>query len=130
FPWTSAMPAGAAPYGFEDADRTLLLKDHAAVSPGDGSSGAGRLGGAECRLVYIGALSDAQLPVLAALLDAVVLLRSEHPAVAARLRIEFYGTTYAPPAVAVARTTALVAQRGLESHVSEHPVRVPYVRAL
>jgi hypothetical protein len=133
FPWTSAMPAGAAPYGFEEADRTLLLKDPVAAvaeSPGDGSNDAGRVGGAGCRLVYIGALSDAQLPVLAALLDAVVLLRSERPAVAARLRIEFYGTTYAAPAVAVARTTALVAERGLEAQVSEHPVRVPYVRAL
>jgi hypothetical protein len=133
FPWTSAMPAGAAPYGFEDSDRALLLEGHVravAPSPGDDSTDSGGPGDAECRLVYIGALSDAQLPVLAALLDAVVLLRSERPAAAARLRIEFYGTTYAPPAAAVARTTALVAERGLESHVSEHPVRVPYVRAM
>jgi glycosyl transferase family 4 len=133
FPWTSAMPAGAAPYGFEEADRALLLKTHGvaeAAPPGDGRSDPGPAGGAQCRLVYIGALSDAQLPVLAALLDAVVLLRRERPAAAARLRVEFYGTTYAAPAVAVARTTALVAERGLESQVSEHPVRVPYVRAL
>ncbi len=133
FPWTSAMPAGAAPYGYEEADRTLLLKDQqatVAASPGDGQTDPGRVGGGVCRLVYIGALSDAQLPVLAALLDAVVLLRSERPAIAARLRIECYGTTYAAPAVAVARTTALVAERGLESQVSEHPARVPYVRAL
>lgn len=132
FPWTHAMPAGAAPYGFEEADRALLLReDVAAVVPssGDAQRDSGR-GSGECRLVYIGALSDAQLPVLAALLDALVLLRSETPAAAARLRIEFYGTTYAAPAAAVARTTALVAERGLESQVSEHPVRVPYVRAL
>jgi hypothetical protein len=133
FPWTSVMPAGAAPYGFEETDRTLLLESHVAavaVAPGDGRRDSGPVAGAECRLVYIGALSDAQLPVLAALLDAIVLLRRERPAAAARLRLEFYGTTYAAPAVAVARTTALVAERGLESQVFEHPVRVPYVRAL
>jgi hypothetical protein len=127
FPWTSAMPAGAAPYGFEAADRTVLLQTHEA--PGAASRGEDPAN-PECRLVYIGALSDAQLPVLAALLDGIVLLRRERPAVAARLRVEFYGTTYATPAMAVARTTALVAERGLESQVSEHPVRVPYVRAL
>jgi hypothetical protein len=133
FPWTGAKPAGAAPYGFEDADRALLLTDRTAAvtaDSGDGRSDSECAGGAGCRLVYIGALSDAQLPVLAALLDAVVLLRNERPAVAARLRIEFYGTTYAAPGMAVARTTALVAERGLESQVTEHPVRVPYVRAL
>ncbi len=133
FPWTSAIPAGAAPYGFEEADRTLLLTEHPAgvvASPGDGRRGPGHIGGGECRLVYIGALSDAQLPVLAALLDAVVLLQRERPATAARLRIEFYGTTYAAPAAAVARTAALVTERQLESQVSEHPVRVPYARAL
>ena len=133
FPWTSAMPAGAAPYGFEEADRSLLLPDHAVARSGDSGDGRRdfRSGGEDtCCLVYIGALSDAQLPVLAALLDAVVLLRSERPAVAARLRIELYGTTYAAPGMAVARTAALVAARGLESVVAEHPVRVPYVRAL
>jgi hypothetical protein len=132
FPWTSTMPAGAAPYGFEEADRALLRTDQAAgaTAPSAGGQGGSPVGDGTCRLVYIGALSDAQLPVLAALLDAVVLLRHERPAVAARLRIELYGTTYAAPAAAVARTTALVAERGLASQVSEHPVRVPYVRAL
>jgi hypothetical protein len=125
FPWTNVIPAGAAPYGLEESDRAILLKDGGrAPEPG------GTAGGTTCRLVYIGALSDAQLPVLAALLDAVVQLREENPAVAARLRLEFYGTTYAAPALAVPRTAALVAARRLEGQVSEHPVRVPYARAL
>jgi hypothetical protein len=129
FPFTDGIPAGAAPYGLEASDRALLLK-RTRGAPDATSRTGGPSGDAVCRLVYIGALSDAQLPVLTALLDAVVLLRREQPTVAARLRVEFYGTTYAAPAVAVARTTALVAARGLEAQVSEHPVRVPYAHAL
>jgi hypothetical protein len=125
FPWTNAIPAGAAPYGFEESDRALLPKRADRALEPDAPAG-----GVTCRLVYIGALSDAQLPVLAALLDAVVRLREVNPAVAARLRLEFYGTTYAAPALAVPRTTALVAARALEAQVSEHPVRVPYAHAL
>jgi hypothetical protein len=131
FPWVRGIPGGAAPYGFEESDLALLPAGRAPdpTGPSRDVDHAGADHGLR-RVVYIGALSDAQLPVLAALLDAMVALRDEDPAHAIRLRLELYGTTYAAPARAVARAAALVAARGLESQVYEHPVRVPYVRAL
>ena len=71
-----------------------------------------------------------RLPLATSPLEALHIQSALPAQVAARLRLEFYGTTYAAPALAVPRTTALVAARGLEAQVSEHPVRVPYARAL
>ena len=65
FPWTSAMPAGAAPYGFEESDRALLLKDHVrAVAPslGDGSNDSG--GGCESFGVGMRSLDQVGLRVV------------------------------------------------------------------
>jgi hypothetical protein len=131
FPWVRGIPGGAAPYGFDESDLALLPAGRM-PEPSGSSDDAGRARGSDgqCRVVYIGALSDAQLPVLAALLDAMVALRDHDPSATTRLRLELYGTTYAAPARAVARASALVSARGLESQVYEHPVRVPYVRAL
>lgn len=112
-------PTGAAPYGFEPADWEL-------TSGGSGTEEA-RISGS-VRMVYVGAISDAQLPVLEALLDALVRVRrDEGPG---RLRLELYGTTYASGPRAAPRASALIRERGLDGCVVEHPLRVPYGQAL
>jgi hypothetical protein len=131
FPSLRGVPGGTAPYGFDESD-VALIAAAAAPEPAWRQEGFGASPDCDgcCRIVYIGALSDAQLPVLAALLDAVVALRERDPAAGARVRLELYGTTYAAPERAVARASALVAARGLAPQVYEHPARVPYARAL
>jgi hypothetical protein len=131
FPWLNGVPAGAAPYGFEASDLLLVAAADRDGQTG-GAKGARTGGGAggPYRLVYVGAISDAQLPVVAAVLAAVSRLRARNPEAAARLRIELYGTTYAPPHRAAPRVAHLVAQHGLADQVHEHPARIPYVDAL
>jgi Glycosyl transferase 4-like domain len=110
FPWLQRVPSGAAPYGFDAADLTLA---------GPPANGDGKI----CRVVYVGALSDSQLPVFTAFLDALT-------ATSLPIRVELYGTTYAPGALARARVAALVADRNLEDRVIERPERVPYAQAM
>ena len=128
FPWLQHVASGWAAYGFEPSDLGLV---GAGDSAGESPSRTRSAGDAQsCRLVYVGALSDSQLPVLEALLDAIAELRQQLPALAQRLRLELYGTTYAAPQLARARATELVTARGLEALVHEQPQRVPYTDAL
>jgi len=117
-----AAPAGAAPYGFEPTDWGLVGEPSGPRAPPSGQL--------PMRIVYLGAISEAQLPVLSALLDALASLRDQEPATATRLRLELYGTTYATGARALPRAMDLVRQRGLEAQVMEHPTRLPYAEAL
>jgi hypothetical protein len=121
-PSARATPYGAAPYGFEPMDWELVPPPQTNRSPVSGAS--------VTRFVYVGAVSDSQMPVLAALLDAIVCVRQRDPGLAGRLRLDLYGTTYAAPTRATARAARLVEERGLEQHVIEHPARVPYAQAL
>jgi hypothetical protein len=61
--------------------------------------------------------------VFTALLDALA-------ATPLPIRVELYGTTYAPGARARPRAAHLVEERGLSSHVIERPERVPYAEAM
>jgi len=110
FPAVAHVPAGSAPYGFDAADLTLAGKP----TPGDGTLR---------RIVYVGALSDSQLPVFTSFLDALA-------ATPLPIRLELYGTTYAPGARARPRVAHLVEARGLSSQVIERPERVPYAEAM
>ncbi|HTD62114.1 MAG TPA: glycosyltransferase [Gemmatimonadaceae bacterium] len=110
FPALANMPSGSAPYGFDAGDLTLAGKP----APGDGTPR---------RIVYVGALSDSQLPVFTSFLDALA-------ATPLPIRVELYGTTYAPGARARPRVAHLVEARGLSSQVIERPERVPYAEAM
>jgi hypothetical protein len=110
FPVVANVPAGSAPYGFDAGDMAL------AGSPKAGDP-------AFKRIVYVGALSDSQLPVFTALLDALA-------ATPLPIGVELYGTTYAPGARARPRVAQLVADRHLEAQVIERPERVPYTEAM
>jgi hypothetical protein len=113
FPAIATIPSGSAPYGFDAADLTLAGK------PPRGTPGDGTLR----RIVYVGALSDSQLPVFTSFLDALA-------ATPLPIRLELYGTTYAPGARARPRVAHLVEARGLSSQVIERPERVPYAEAM
>jgi hypothetical protein len=117
-----SVPAGAAPYGFEASDWALVRgRDAVPASPREPGPR---------RIVYVGAISDAQVPVLSALLDAMAALRDRDPKSAAGIRLELYGTNYAASTKVAARAEALVRDRHLEDQVIEKPARVPYTEAL
>jgi hypothetical protein len=128
FPWLRDVPAASAGYGFEQSDLQLIGRS---TQRSDGQPPrAPAADAALFRLIYVGAISDSQLPVLESLLDAILEIRRRAPLAADRLRLELYGTTYAAPDRARARTTELVAARGLGQVVRERPERVPYTEAL
>jgi hypothetical protein len=129
FPSTRDLPAGSAPYGFEESDLGLVAARTRAGVSGPLARGPIAEGGVR-RLVYLGALSDSQRPVLAALLDALMALRQSDPPLAARIRLDLIGTTYAAPPRIEPRAADLVADRGLGDQVVEQPARVPYLDAL
>ncbi len=120
-PPSAPAPAAAAPYGFEAADWTLAP---------DGAPSAAVPSRDAVPMIYVGAISDAQLPVLAAFLDAMRDLRHREPVRAARLRLELYGTTYATGSAMAPRAADLIRERGLQDLVVESPPRIPYVEAL
>jgi hypothetical protein len=130
FAFVRGLPAASAPYGFEPSDLELVTgrggvtdTERLPVVPPSASNGL-------VRLLYIGSLSDSQRPVLAALLDALVALRTSDAAAAARIRLELIGTTYAAPPRAAPRAEAMIAERDLTDVVVERPARVPYAEAL
>ncbi len=128
FPFLDGRPAGAAPYGFEPTDLALLARHTAAgASP---PSAASNDHAWPLRIVYVGAISQSQRVVMCALLDAITRLRRRSPEVAARIRVDCYGTGYARPGQATTRVADLAAERGLKAWVTESPGRVPYAEAL
>jgi hypothetical protein len=120
-PSVRAAPSGSAPYGFEATDWGLIDVTSGLPAPTEA--------GAIC-IRYLGAISDSQLPVLTALLDAMARFREQRPVEGNRVRLELYGTTYAAGDRAEARTADLVRARGLDGQVVERPPRVPYAEAL
>jgi hypothetical protein len=69
-------------------------------------------------------------PILTVLFQAVAALRTRDPAFAARLRLDFVGTNYAPPNRTYKLVEPLAQRCGVAELVSEHSVRVPYFEAV
>lgn len=122
YPDVPASRFTALPFGFEAEDYALLRarpRPNRYWNVDDGN----------VHFVYAGALLPHATETLEALFDAVTLVREREPGVYRRLRFHFFGTTYDPNAVE-GRVMPVARAKGLESIVSEHPRRIPYVDAL
>ena len=110
------------PYGFEPSDFDLLHerpRPNTYWNAGDGNF----------HFAYVGAMLPKGYETLRALFTAVLRLRERAPALAARLRLHFFGTTYEPnPTRGLVEPVAR--EMGLADVVSEHPARIPYLDAL
>lgn len=82
------------------------------------------------RWVYVGRGGSDMNPVLAALFSAVARLRAQDPQFAARLRLHFVGTNYAPAARSAKLVEPLAAACGVGDLVAEVAERVPYFEAI
>jgi Glycosyl transferase 4-like domain len=69
-------------------------------------------------------------PILTVLFQAIAALRVRDPEFAARLRLDFVGTNYAPPNRTCKLVEPLAVRCGVAELVSEHSVRVPYFEAV
>ena len=81
-------------------------------------------------LVYVGTLLPRADGVVRQLFNAIARLREEHPAIAAKLRLTFVGTSNQPNGHGRYRVTPIAAAAGVGDLVHEVPQRVPYLEAL
>ena len=113
----------AMPYGGSELDMDWLRQHPRApflFEPGDGA----------CHVIYAGAMLPNAYTVLERLFEAIVRLRGEHPAVAARLRLHFVGTGRSPDDPEGHNIRPYIERFGLAGLVDEQPARIPYLDVL
>jgi glycosyltransferase involved in cell wall biosynthesis len=123
YPWFDRRRAEILPFGSSPLDLELaaaLRPDHPIIPEHDGFQ----------HLVYAGRAGPDLAPALRLLFRGLADLRRDHPRTAARLRLHFIGTSYAPPALARPTVLPVAAEFALAETVREHPARVPYLEAL
>lgn len=114
----TCMPMGIAP---EDYDLVRRLERPTFLfDPGDGNF----------HMIYAGALLPAGIVVLDSFLEGLRVLKERHPAMAARLRVQFVGTGSAPDDPNGHRVLPRARSAGVDDMVDEHPQRIGYVDAL
>ncbi|MBX3730410.1 MAG: glycosyltransferase [Candidatus Sumerlaeia bacterium] len=82
------------------------------------------------RWVFIGAAGSVMRRALALLFHAIALERAAQPHAWNDVRLEFLGTSYAPPGREVPSVLPVAREFGLEALVRERPARVPYLESL
>ena len=123
YPWFDRSRSVVLPFGASPADFSVA-RAHPPAAPlvpfGDG----------HIHLVSTGRAGADLAPALRHLFHALADLRRTQPASAARLRLHFIGTSYAPPSLARETVSPLAREFGVADLVREHPSRVPYFEAL
>lgn len=112
----------AIPYGFEPADFDVVRRSGARSQYLDAS-------GRHLNVCYVGAIWPAAHATVRALFRAVRSVRARCPA-AARIRLHFLGSTYAPGSLATPVVMPIAVQEGVADVVTERPARIPYLDAL
>jgi glycosyltransferase involved in cell wall biosynthesis len=115
---SAVIPFGAAPSDFQKAHEAFDLKPVLATEPGT------------ICCASVGAVGPIMREALEHLFSAVRRLRAEDPALAARLRFHFIGTSYAPEGRAVPSVLPVAEAFGVADLVREEPRRVEYFTAL
>lgn len=110
--FANPKPMLVLPYGVE-------VNDYAAVAP------AGQAGPSPVLIRYIGAISDAMLPVVNVMIQAL-----EHLSRRVDIKVEFTGTSYAARGLARARLTGYIQDAGAADFIKESPDRVAYREAI
>lgn len=123
YPWLDAKRMAAIPIGGDpedfDALRGASLRDPQV-----------RLDEAQVNLSYVGAFLPRAGPLAQVLFAALADLRDGQPVLAARLRLNFVGTSNQPDDRSTFQVRPLAAQAGVDDLVREVPQRVPFLEAL
>jgi hypothetical protein len=81
-------------------------------------------------LSYVGTVLPNAVPLLQLLFRAFAQLQAAKPELAARIRLNFIGTSNQPNDRTTFRALPLAQTEGVGAHVHETPERIPYLRAL
>lgn len=122
YPELPADRFSSAPFGFEPSDFDAL-REHPRPNPfWDGDDGC-------FHLVYAGVMFPHAFGTLRAIFGALLRLREMEPALAARVRLHFIGTTYDPRSQRE-QILPVAAEMGVADQVTELTRRIPYLDAL
>jgi glycosyltransferase involved in cell wall biosynthesis len=126
----------AARYAWLDADRMAAIPiggdpdDFAALAEGRAASPRIELAPGLIHLCYVGTFLPRAAPVMRTLMRAFARLRAETPALAARLRLRFVGTSNQLTDGARPTVLPIAAEEGVADAVCEEPARIPFLSAL
>ncbi len=123
YPWFDATRVTVIPFGASTLDFDVARQhrpDRPLVPFGDGN----------IHFVYAGRVVDGMRHALTLLFGALRLLRENDPALAARVRLHFIGTNYAPPPRDRPMVLPIAREAGVEELVREYTSRVAYFDAL
>ena len=119
YAWFGARPSAVIPFGAPEAD-FALVRAHAQVAPAFARE-PGKI-----HLVSVGVVGPIMRTALELLFAGVRNLRAMDPAAAARLRLHFIGTSYAPAGRAQPSVRPVAQACGVADAVQEEPARVGY----
>jgi len=111
------------PFGAAADDYDLARGDAAELAPSPSDRGV-------TRWISVGRAGPDMDPVLRALFEALAQAKAGDPALAARLRLSFVGTNYAPPERSWKLVEPLAAACEVGDLVEESPHRIPYFDAI
>lgn len=126
----------AARYAWLDVDRMAAipiggdLDDFVALAEGGGACDRLELEAGCVHLSYVGALLPRATPLVRTIFRAFARLRSADPALAARIRLNFIGTSNQPVLARAPVVGPIAEAEGIGEAVRERPGRVPYLAAL
>jgi len=123
YPWLDASSMAAIPIGGDPDDFDALRSDpptklHVQLDP------------TRINLSYVGTYLPRAGPLMQVLFQAVRRLKQAHPELAAKLRLNFVGTSNQPTHVNDYRIRPLAEAEGISELVSETPQRLPFLEAL
>lgn len=122
YPWFDPSRMTAIPIGGDPEDYSALARMGRARSP--------VLKQGVVNLSYVGTFLPRGGPVLRSIFRAFSILKTANPAVAARIRFNFIGTSNQPNDTASFRVMAVAREEGVADAVNEVPQRLPYLDAL
>jgi hypothetical protein len=122
YPWLDSARMAAIPIG-GDPDDFAAIHLQSAEDDGD-------LESAFINLSYVGTFLPRSGPLVRTLFRAFARLRSNEPAVAARIRLNFVGTSNQPNGDSTFQVRPIAEEEGVSAAVREIPQRLPYLRAL
>jgi hypothetical protein len=138
--WFHEVPTEVIRFGASEADLEIAKKMEAGVPapprfahtvPNGGDGAPPSIAGAKpVHLVYTGAAGPITPHALRVLFDGLALFRRRQPAAAARLRLEFLGTSYAPADRATPIVLPIARECGVADFISEQPARLGHLESL
>jgi hypothetical protein len=123
YPWLEGIPMETLPFGLPEAD--LQMVDDLVPE-----NNLFARQGAEKIVLYAGRGGPDLHPVLRALFKAAGVLQQNNPAVAAKLRFFFVGTSYGPAGSGKQQVAPIAEELGCGQMVQDEPDRRPYFEVL